>query len=603
MRNSAPTASEANQIVWKRLRAVFSTPRARKDLSPDATSNSNQNVNGITPWDSREEILCQNISDNGAEVIPDSQSELADEHPSGQSSKVSDDSDSERSWESDPVYITFPKVTISATIETGQAESTIKVPKQRNYTGRFVIPSSLADIPCATLGVQGVLDQLNVTLGTSHTLDTPSVLSVLGDCIVKNYDFGSAYGRLRGVWNKNNDCTIEDELRIREERDKERRRKALAENLKEWTLPPRRVWDLCSNRVVPWWAKESRILARIGRYYKPISHAWVDENDRVDVETPINGKEWPVPIPKDANLNLIRIEMLRLGLMYTWLDVLCLRQKRGPREDLRMEEWKLDVPTIGYTYRWKRVVIYLSGLGRPLTLKEGDLESDRSWFRRAWTLQEVGHKRIIAGDTPDGPMHAEPVDDNGNYETKMLTSFHKQLKHVEGNTSPFRLFSTLADMQIHVSTNPVDRVAGVAFCLQAQHAYHENETLEDAWTAMVNAMGFHMRVLILFLYPGVGLGYKKWRPTWKQVMTECLPADVDCEGFIDHDNKTDEDWYEGPYIEQGFVRGLNARSAEGVDRGGELVVKDTDGMQRTHSKSVSPTNSQYPKAHTHCWAV
>ncbi len=408
---------------------------------------------------------------------------------------------------------------------------------------------------------------------------------------MKNYDFGTAYGRLRGVWNREeNDCTIEDELRTREEEDKELRREALEgnRNMMRWT-PPRRVWDLCSNRVVPWWAKESEALIRKG-WYNPISHAWVDENDRVDVETPINGKEWSVPIPKDTNLNLIRIEMLRLGVTYTWLDVLCLRQKGGPREDLRMEEWKLDVPTIGYVYgEAYRVVIYLSGLGRPLSLKEGDLESDRCWFRRAWTIQEVGNERIIAGDIPDGPVHAKPVDDNGNYETEMLTSFHKQLEHMERTTwhSSLRLFGTLADMQSRVSTNPVDRVAGLAFCLHAQCVYHESETLEDAWTALVNAMSDRMRARILFLYPGVGLGGKKWRPTWEQVMTERLPADVNCDGFIDHDNKTDEDWYEGPCIEQGFVRGLNAGSAEGVDRGGELVVKDADGMQHTFKIRVT----------------
>ncbi len=429
-----------------------------------------------------------------------------------------------------------------------------------------------------------MLDRLNATLGTSHTLDTPSVLSVLEDCTVKNYDFGTAYGRLRGVWSRNNDCTIEDQLRAREEVDKEWRREALVgNNLMELRQPPRRLWDLCSNRVVPYW---TRIVnaPTWGASPRPISHAWVNEKDRMDVWTPINGKEWPVPIPKDANLNLIRIEMLRLGLMYTWLDVLCLRQKGGPREDLRVEEWKLDVPTIGQVYSEAyRVVIYLSGLGRPLSLKEGNLESDRCWFRRAWTLQEVGHKRIIAGDTPDGPIHAQPVDNNGNYETEMLTSFHKRLEHMEGNIPPFhyRVFDTLADMRNRVSINPVDRVAGLAFCLRAQCAYHESETLEDAWTVLVNVMPEHMRARILFLYPGVGLGCKKWRPTWEQVMTEPLPADVDCDGFVSRDDETDKDWYKGPYIEQGLVWGLNAGLAEGVDQCGELVVKDANRMQHT----------------------
>ncbi len=61
-------------------------------------------------------------------------------------------------------------------------------------------------------------------------------------------------------------------------------------------LEPRRIWDLYSNRVVPSWITNTRP--------KPISHAWVDENDRVNALTLINGKEWPVPVPKDANLDL-----------------------------------------------------------------------------------------------------------------------------------------------------------------------------------------------------------------------------------------------------------------------------------------------------------
>ncbi len=135
---------------------------------------------------------------------------------------------------------------------------------------------------------------------------------------------------------------------------------------------PRRVWDLYSNRVVPYWFMD---LHFNGSWLRPISHAWMDEKDRAVVWTPINGYEWPVPIPKDADLNLIRIEMLNLRLEYAWVDVLCLRQVGGPREDMRTEEWKLDVPTIGRVYRRSDVVCYLSGLGRPLTLKEGDLES------------------------------------------------------------------------------------------------------------------------------------------------------------------------------------------------------------------------------------
>ncbi|PBK89683.1 hypothetical protein ARMGADRAFT_330291 [Armillaria gallica] len=490
---------------------------------------------------------------------------------------------------------TLPKGTLSAFTETGQEESSIEVPMQRSYSGRsLVIPCSLADTPCATLGVQGVLDRLNATLGTSHTLhtadssststapssaasvqDQPSLLSILEDFILRNDDFGTAYALLRRVWNTHNPS---NELRRREGKDREQRQKALVGNwIFDRFLTPRRVWDLCSNRVVPSWITDKRPT--------PISHAWVDEKDRVDVLTPINGKEWPVPIPKDADLNLIRIEMLNLGVEYTWVDVLCLRQKEegGPREDLRMEEWKLDVPTAGGVYKDNKVVIYLSGLGRPLRLKDGDLDSDRSWFRRAWTLQEVrSSKRIIAGDTPDGPMHAQPID-GGNYETALLTRFHEELHLLERD--PNRIFAVLADMQKRVSTNPVDRVAVLAFLLQLRTlpVYCETETPEDAWTALVNAMDPRKRTHFFLAYPGVGDRGKKWRPTWDQVMRESLPEDAYLlsKHGVQHDDETDEDWFDGLCIEKGLVRVFDAGSAERHDRRGELVVKAPDGIPHT----------------------
>lgn len=177
----------------------------------------------------------------------------------------------------------------------------------------------------------------------------------------------------------------------------------------------------------------------------PISHAWVDEKDCVDVWTSINGKKWPVSIPKCASLELIHIEMLNLEVQYTWLDMLCLRQKGGPQEDLHAEEWKLDVPTIGDVYDDPVVVIYLSGLGQLLSLKDGDLDSDQCWFQCAWTVQEVGRSnRIIAGDTPYGPMYTRPIDKEGNYETELLTRFHKQLELLQETRG---LFDRLADMQ------------------------------------------------------------------------------------------------------------------------------------------------------------
>ncbi|PBK90068.1 hypothetical protein ARMGADRAFT_1112206 [Armillaria gallica] len=175
---------------------------------------------------------------------------------------------------------------------------------------------------------------------SSVTVPNQQAYTILEECITKNYDFDTAYGCLHRILHGNNNWgNIQDTLCRWEEEDQKMQQDAL-----------------------------------------------VDTEDHVDVQTLINGYEWPVTIPKDADLNLIRIEMLNLGVEYTWLDVLCLRQVGGPGEDMHIEEWKLDVPTIGGVYTSVNVVWYLSGLGQPLSLKKGDLDSDWSWFQRAWTL-------------------------------------------------------------------------------------------------------------------------------------------------------------------------------------------------------------------------
>ncbi len=278
--------------------------------------------------------------------------------------------------------------------------------------------------------------------------------------------------------------------------------------------------------------------------------------------------------------------MLNLGVECTWLDVLCLRQKDGTREDLRKEEWKLDVPTIGLVYK-ENVMIYLSGLGRPLTLNEGDLESDRCWFRRAWTVQEVGKKRVIAGDMPDGPLHAEPIDDD---DTRILTKFHQHLQAIDTIhplSQSFALspgiFGVLSEMQKRVSTNPVDKVAGVAIPLlpRSLPVYNENLSLEDAWTALLNVMHPGNRGELLFWYPEPGDAGKKWSPSWEQVMKKPLPANEISHMKVWRNGETDDDWYKGPYVDKALVLGLAAGGAEKVPRCGKFIVKGSDGMEHT----------------------
>ncbi|KAK0473099.1 hypothetical protein IW261DRAFT_1570239 [Armillaria novae-zelandiae] len=470
--------------------------------------------------------------------------------------------------------VEYPEVTISAFTETGREESSIVVPLQRIYTGRKpVIPSILAGTPCSTFNMQSLLDRLNTIFGTSHSLDNVFLASLLVECMTNEYDLGMAYGSLRQIWYIDDWSTVRDVLwRWSDEDQKERREALIGNRIVNPDLLPRRVWDLYSNRVVPRWLVQTP-------YPQAISHGWMDEKDRTAVWTPINYYAWPVPIPKDADLNLIRIEMLNLGHEYAWLDVLCLRQEGGLWEDLRIEEWRLDVPTIGKVYAHSSAVCYLSGLGRPLTLKEGDLESNRSWFRRAWTLQEAAYMMVIAGDTPDGPLHAECKD--GKYEAELLTRFHKQLQHTSKH---FFNREALMEMRNRVSTNPVDKIAGLARLMGSWWipAYYESRSLEDAWTALVHSMDMWPRAMLCVLCPEPGDGGPKWRPSWRQVMTKpLLPYWFDPFDFshcVHRDDTWNEDWCDRWSME-GFVKGLAVVEGPG-DRHGEFIVECNDGIER-----------------------
>ncbi|KAK0442464.1 hypothetical protein EV421DRAFT_2082449 [Armillaria borealis] len=456
------------------------------------------------------------------------------------------------------------QVTLSAFKETRRAKSSIPVLNQQSYTGsKLVITSELADISCADIGIGAVLGKLNAILGTSHRL-TASLNSVLEPYIARNDDFGTVYAHLRQYWSYDF-ARIDNLLRHSEKWIQQKERSTLADGrIRSIQIRCRRVWDLYANRVVPSWATKKTPLG--------ISHAWMDERDRVDVLTRINQRQWPVPMPKDANLDLIRIEMLNLGAEYAWLDVLCLRQQGGIREDLRVPEWKIDVPTIGWVYRNKAVVCYFCGLGRPLRLKPGYFEDDRCWFNRAWTIQEISEKVVIGGETGD----------DGTLEEDIRVMFHAQLASLRKMRDSHLVFDVLSEMKTRDSTNPLDRIAGLGYILDLNYLpiYDEAQSEEDAWTALVYAMLEYSRENLLFFYPEPGDGSKCWRPSWNQILTKSLPSHQKSLGRWCEDRMVGEDLstdsYNGYHIDSGYVRGLSHPSHNGMSRQGELDVKDED---------------------------
>ncbi len=415
-----------------------------------------------------------------------------------------------------------------------------------------MISSALADTPCADLGIDGVLEKLNATLCTSYTLGSrnlrplgkPTLHSILKPYIARNDDFGTVYAHLRHYWYNYGVAAIQRVLRTGEEWDREMRREVLVEDkIITDDVPPRRVWDLYSNRVLPYWVANKEPMG--------ISHAWVDEKDRADAMTPINRYEWPVPMPKDTNLDLIRIEMLNHGEEYAWLDVLCLRQEGGKNEHLRLEEWKLDVPTIGWVYQgsW-RVVYYFNGLGRPLHFTPDYFESNRCWFRRAWTLQEISHEAIIGGETENDIMEKEV---RKTFDQKLARLWQIRKRN-------FTALELVSEMQSRVSIKPLDKVAGLVYPLTSTSIpiYDAEKSDLDAWEILMDAMAPVCRAEFFFYFPEPGKGRKYWRPSWQQVMMlkHFMPYSPPWPGKVLRTEDTDEDWYEGYCIDSADVRGL-----------------------------------------------
>jgi len=166
-----------------------------------------------------------------------------------------------------------------------------------------------------------------------------------------------------------------------------------------YRIMPRRVWDLRSNRVVEFRMLHSDFVAReyqsggiidVEKAPPPpfwaITHSWTSEMS--PVTTSINQYQWPIPLPRDLDLEHgVRRELLNKGAEYVWLDVLCLRQD-STANDTKHDEWKLDVPTIGNIYRAAvGIARYFNGLGQPFSTTGWD--DPRHWLCRAWTLQEI----------------------------------------------------------------------------------------------------------------------------------------------------------------------------------------------------------------------
>ncbi|KAI0070431.1 hypothetical protein K474DRAFT_1653820 [Panus rudis PR-1116 ss-1] len=414
----------------------------------------------------------------------------------------------------------YPEVTIYSHPQ-GPSGPQPAIPLQEAYVGSKPVISSLqASRPCSAEGVDGLLRFFNSVLATEYTFSSqPGLQDHLQECIDRKYDLGTALARLRPWWQDDfrQLQTLLDELH---KEDDEMRRSALDTAKGQIVKPrirPRRVWDLYSNRVLPIW------LTR--RDYWAVSHSWMDIRRRQLEKTPINAYEWPVPIPDDSTLDRVRVELLNLGAEYVWLDVLCLRQESDDptREALRLEEWKLDVPTIGNVYHQNQMIVhYYSGLGRPFRIRPGDLDSERHWINRAWTVQETSSNSITAGVADDSPVGGEAlrVDSNGEFQDPDIRRFHNTLSLlIQYSQDLDTVFPILDAMRHRAAVNELDKIAGLSYLLQSPTLppYIIEQDPEDAWLRLLQTMNGKYRGDLLFSFPTPGDGQCVWAPSWQQI--------------------------------------------------------------------------------------
>ena len=429
------------------------------------------------------------------------------------------------------------------------------IPLQFVHRGPGTISNEWADAPCSAVGPGGLLDKLNQVIGTKYTLEEkPGLGECLQYAIDQDWDFGRAYGMLRAAWTSDF-STLLARWESLKEKDAQLRASALSDDaVVTPRIPPRRVWDLLSNRVLPFWAiadvdaseleaedvaAEPPSPTNIPAKLWAVSHAWMAAEDRHFVESVINAYEWPLPIPKDTSLENVRIELLNMGAKYIWLDVLCLRQRVvvtppdaehvrsealvQEKEDLRKAEWKLDVPTIGHVYqhdRYQTVVTYFNGLGRPFLMSPSIITGSLHWINRVWTLQETTPTWLPGGLTI-------ALFDRTNHGEQVRPGLFEQVQRLVGviALNPPDIYSVVGAVQDRSFSNAVDRVGSVGYLLRLATlpTYKEDEQVEDMWRRLVSHLTPKHRTDLLALYPYRGDSWARWAPSWYQLMLTKLP--------------------------------------------------------------------------------
>ena len=291
-----------------------------------------------------------------------------------------------------------------------------------------------------------------------------------------------------------------------------------------YSIMPRRLWDLKSNRTISFqMLHAAQPNIKTPPTFWAVSHSWT--RDMPPTWTAVNQHEWPIPLPKGITLDYLRSELLTLGAEYIWLDVVCLRQQSSDHyfEELRKEEWRLDVPTIGNIYRAAaKIVRYFNGLG--IRFSNDGWDDSRHWLQRAWTLQEITTEiATINGGTKRGRGQIF-LNSQGEVSGKVIT-LRDAIRPVTKLATQVRsqygceVYELAQEMSGRHATQPVDKISGLFYLLQTTKlpCYDEKITSENFWQQCFHLLPVNRKAEILFDFPYRGSD-EQWFPTWAQML-------------------------------------------------------------------------------------
>ncbi|GJE97561.1 hypothetical protein PsYK624_137820 [Phanerochaete sordida] len=436
------------------------------------------------------------------------------------------------------------------------------------------------------MGVQGLLRQLNDVLGANLMLGHPGLRQCLEYFVKSSMDFGEAYGYLRTMDRTDFERVLQ-RLADQQQTDEGLRKKAVQGSyIDNADVEPRRVWDVLSNRVLPFYVIPKNSKRRFPQNVWTISHSWVPPEVRQLVWTPVNGNRWPVPIPQATTLDHARVELLNFGVEYSWLDVLCLRQRGRPEDEaMRTEEWKLDVPTIGRVYQldWP-CVTYFNGLGLPFDPSPQTLSSAQHWLRRVWTLQETTSSWLPGGATGDASDAARAF-------------FHEHLPRDAPTLEYGRWDKAVAALQVRHCTTELDRVHALAYVFSCHTLpiYDEGMTPPLAWAVLLKHMSPGMRGSVAELYVQRFPERTALLPSWEELL-QCPPGSdmvplwnpwVD---LVDPSCRSSSD--PAVYSQKTKHVGILSMSQQGDDETYSPIFEPSDHLRSTLSDRLSPSRYQ-----------